>query len=93
MPGGLGEAEILRLELAASLAETLLARPAGATVAHDLLAPMLKVERSLPMDRATARALIALGDASVRTGRDALAAGSYGRAIRVMSLLRQELER
>lgn len=93
VPAGLAEAEILRLELAATLGETLLQRPEGAAVAHDLLAPMLPVERSLPMDRATARALVALGDASAKMGRDALAAGSYGRALRVMSLLRQELTR
>ena len=92
VPAGLAEAEILRLELAATLAETLMQRPTGAAVAHDVLAPMLAVERSLPMDRASARALVALGDASVKLGRDALAAGSYGRALRMMSLLRQELE-
>jgi len=91
VPAGLGEAEILRLEMAAALAETLLERPEGAQVAHDLLMPMLKTERSLPLDRASARALVALGDASVKTGRDALAAGSYTRSIRMMSMLRQEL--
>ena len=91
VPAGLGEAEILRLELAATLAETLLERPEGAQVAHDMLMPMLKTERSLPLDRASARALVALGDASVKTGRDALAAGSYARSIRMMSMLRQEL--
>lgn len=93
VPADLGEAEILRLEMAATLGEALLERPQGAPVAVDVLSPMLHVERSLPMDRATARALVTLGDASVKTGRDALAAGSYARAIRVMSLLRQELER
>lgn len=91
VPAGLGEAEILRLELAATLAETLLERPEGAQVAHDMLMPMLKTERSLPLDRASARALVALGDASVKTGRDALAAGSYARSLRMMSMLRQEL--
>lgn len=91
VPAGLGEAEILRLEMAATLAETLLQRPEGAQVAHDMLMPMLKTERSLPLDRASARALVALGDASVKTGRDALAAGSYARSIRMMSMLRQEL--
>ena len=53
---------------------------------------MLAPERSLPLDRATARALVVLGDAAISTGDDALAAGSYARAIRMMSLLRQELE-
>lgn len=92
VPSGLAEAEILRLDLAAALAESLVLQPEGAAVAIDLLRPMLPVERSLPLDRATARALVALGDAAARVGDDALAAGSYARAIRLMSLLRQELE-
>ncbi len=92
VPAGLGEAELLRLDLAARLAEELLARPQGARAARDLLTPMLTPDRSLPLDRASARALIVLGDAAVETGDDALAAGSYWRSIQVMSLLRQELE-
>jgi hypothetical protein len=92
VPAGLGEAEILRLELAARLCETLLQTEDGAPVARDLLAPMLAPERSLPVDRSTARALIVLGDAAATYGDDALAVGSYSRAIEVMSLLRQELE-
>jgi len=102
VPAGLAEAEIVRLDLAARLGEELLgpsgaaaADPAarqGAIAARDLLAPMLSVERSLPLDRATARALVVLGDAAARVGDDALAAGSYARSIEVMSLLRQELE-
>lgn len=92
VPSGLPEAEILRLDLAAALAESLVLQPEGAAVAIDLLRPMLPVERSLPLDRATARALVALGDAAARVGDDPLAAGSYARAIRLMSLLRQELE-
>ncbi len=98
VPARLGEAEILRLELATRLAETLMAGApgedgrSGAGVARDLLEPMLAPERSLPLDRATARALVVLGDAAISTGDDALAAGSYARAIRMMSLLRQELE-
>jgi hypothetical protein len=59
---------------------------------RDLLFPMLAPERSLPLDRASARALVVLGDAAAQLHDDALAAGSYARAIRVMSLLRQELE-
>lgn len=95
VPAGLPEAEILRLDLAARLGEELLAAspgPTGAIATRDLLAPMLAVERSLPLDRATARALVVLGDAAAKTGDDALAAGSYARSIEVMSLLRQELE-
>jgi hypothetical protein len=92
VPAGLGEAEILRLELATRLAETLLEAPEGGPVAIEVLSPMLRPGRSLPLDRATARALVVLGDAAAQTGNDDLAAGSYARAIRVMSLLRQELE-
>ncbi len=93
MPAGLAEAEILRLDLAARLGEELMSTDAGARSAPELLAPMLAVERSLPLDRAIARALVVLGDAAVKTGDDALAAGSYARSIEMMSLLRQELER
>lgn len=93
VPAGLPESEPLRLELAARLCETLAEQPGGLPVALDLLAPMLDPERSLPVDRASARALVVLGDVAVQAGDDALAAGSYMRAIRVMSLLRQELER
>jgi hypothetical protein len=93
VPADLPEAEPLRLELAARLCETLAEEPSGVPVALDLLAPMLEPERSLPVDRASARALVVLGDLAVLAGDDALAAGSYMRAIRMMSLLRQELER
>ena len=92
VPAGLAEAEIVRLDLAARLGEALLDTPHGARAARDLLGPLVAVERSLPMDRATARALVVLGDAAAKTGDDALAAGSYARSIEVMSLLRQELE-
>lgn len=92
VPAGLAEAEILRLDVAARLGEELMRDPQGARAARELLAPMLRVERSLPLDRATARALVVLGDAAVQTGDDALAAGSYARSIEMMSLLRQELE-
>jgi hypothetical protein len=93
VPGDLPEAEVLRLELATRLAETTMERPGGEKVACDLLQPMLAPQRSLPLDRATARALVVLGDAAAKAGDDALAAGSYARAIGVMSMLRQELER
>ncbi|MBX7084593.1 MAG: hypothetical protein K1X88_35635 [Nannocystaceae bacterium] len=93
VPAGMAEAEVLQLELAARLAETLATHPDGVPVAIDLLEPMLAPERSLPLDRASARALVTLGDLAVASGDDALAAGSYFRAIRVMSSLRQELER
>jgi hypothetical protein len=91
VPAGLPEAEILRLDLAATLGETMLQQPEGAAAVVDLLRPMVAVDRSLPLDRASARALVTLGDAAVRLEDDALAAGSYARAIEMMSLLRQEL--
>ncbi len=92
VPAGLDEAPILRLELASALCEDLMQRPGGAELAVDLLAPMLDPSRALPLDRVTARALVRLGDAAREVGRDALAAGSYARAIRVLSMLRQEAE-
>jgi hypothetical protein len=92
VPAGLPEAEILRLELASRIAGLLIESDAAAD-AKDLLAPMLEPSRSVPLDRASAEALIMLGDAATRTGDDALAAGTYARSIRMMSILRQELER
>jgi hypothetical protein len=93
MPAGEAEElEILRLELAARLCETLQERPGGEAEAVEVLSPMLSPERSLPLHRSSARALVALGDAATATGDDALAAGSYMRSIRMMSMLRQELE-
>jgi len=92
VPANLPEAEVLRLELATRLGETLAGRAEGVAVGLDLLEPMLDPERSLPLDRATARALVTLGDLAVKAGDDALAAGSYARAIRVMSSLRKEIE-
>lgn len=89
-PTDLGEAEIVRLELAARLGETLL--PERAREARELLTEMLPPDRSLPLDRASAHALVVLGDAAFGEGDDALAVGSYARAIRMMSLLRQELK-
>jgi hypothetical protein len=92
VPADLPEAEILRLELASRIAGLLIESDAAAD-AKDLLAPMLDPSRSVPLDRASAEALIMLGDAATRTGDDALAAGTYARSIRMMSILRQELER
>lgn len=92
VPAGLPEAEILRLELASRIAGLLIESDAAAD-AKDLLVPMLDPSRSVPLDRASAEALIMLGDAATRTGDDALAAGTYARSIRMMSILRQELER
>ncbi len=91
-PAGVAEAEILRLDLAARLGEELLATGDGAWAARNVVAPLVPIERSLPLDRATARALVVLGDAAAKTGDDALAVGSYARSLEVMSALRQELE-
>lgn len=92
VPSDLPEAEILRLALASRIAALLIESDAAAD-AKDLLAPMLDPSRSVPLDRASAEALIMLGDAATRTGDDALAAGTYARSIRMMSILRQEIER
>ena len=93
VPAGLPEAEVVRLDLTTRLSETLARTPAGEGSAMDLLVAELGPTRSLPVHRSSARALVALGDLARETGDDALAASSYARAIRMMSLLRQELER
>ena len=90
-PAGDGTAERLHYELLARTAERLLAQ--GEVVqAHELLAPHLDPERSLPLVRATARCLVALGDAAARGGDQALAMGSYARALEVLTLLLEEVE-
>ena len=91
VPAGFAEGQVLRLELATALCETLAARPEDVPAALEVLEPMLRPERSLPLDRVTARALVTLGDTARAGGDDALAAGSYARAIRVMSMLQQEM--
>jgi hypothetical protein len=91
LPASDGEAEVAELDLAARLAETLIAEGRSGD-AIERLSPLLEVERSLPMHVASARALVLLGDAAAAEGDEALAAGSYARAIRLMSLLRLELE-
>ena len=77
LPENAGEAEVLRLELAARLCETLLEDARGAPEAVRILGSMLAPEQNLPIDRATARALVVYGDAARKVGNDALAAGSY----------------
>jgi hypothetical protein len=89
-PGGDGE--VLALELATRLCETWLEDPADAPEAVAVLVPMLEPEASLPIDRASARALIVLGDAAAATGDLELAAGSYARALTLMSRLRERME-
>lgn len=92
VPTGLDEAEILRLGLAVRLAQGWVKEPASRHQVRELLVPMLRPDASLPQDRVAAEALIVLGDAAAAEGDDALAAGSYARSIRLMSLLRQEIE-
>jgi hypothetical protein len=90
-PAGDGTAERLHYELLARTAELLLAQ--GDEVrALKLLAPHLAPELSLPVDRASARCLVALGDAAARGGDHALAMGSYARALEMLTLLLEEVE-
>lgn len=90
-PAGDGPAERLHYELLARTAELLLAQ--GMDIkALKLLAPRLDPEISLPVDRATARCLVALGDAAAQGGDHALAMGSYARALEVLTLLLEEVE-
>lgn len=90
VPEGVAEAEVLHLELAARLGEVQLDLDAPQKAQRalvDLVAP----SRSLPLDRASAHALTVLGDAAHHGGDDALAAGSYARAVRMMSMLADDL--
>jgi hypothetical protein len=90
-PAGDGPAERLHYELLARTAELLLVQ--GKDIqALKLLAPRLDPETSLPVDRATARCLVALGDAAAQGGDHALAMGSYARALEVLTLLLEEVE-
>lgn len=90
VPAG-GAARVTQLELSARMAEIMLQDEGGAVDALALLRPMLDPEVPLPKDRSSARALVALGDAASAIDDDALAAGSYARAVRVMSALRKEM--
>lgn len=91
-PAGVGETVLVRLELANRLCETLARQPGAAVVALEVLTPMLAPDRPLPLDLTTARALVTQGDLAGQVRRDDLAVASYARAIRVMSMLREELE-
>lgn len=86
-------ARVNHLELSARMAEIMLQDEGGAVDAVALLRPMLDPQNTLPRDRSSARALVALGDAATAIEDDALAAGSYARAVRVMSALRKEMSR
>jgi hypothetical protein len=91
LPPGDGVAERLHYELLARTAELLLAQGDDIQTLK-LLAPRLDPEVSLPVDRATARCLVALGDAAARGGDHSLAMGSYARALEVLTLLLEEVE-
>lgn len=90
-PAGDGTAELLHYELLARTAELLLTQD-DPERALQLLAPHLAPERSLPIDRASARCLVALGDAATQTGDHAQAMGSYARALELLTLLLEEVE-
>lgn len=85
-------ARVTHLELSARMGELMMKNEGGAVDAVALLRPLLSPESELPRDRCSARALVALGDAATAIDDDALAAGSYARAVRVMSALRKEMK-
>lgn len=90
-PAGDGTAELLRFELLARTSELML-EAGEAERALALLEPQLATSASLPIDRASARCLVSLGDAAAQTGDHALAMGSYARALELLSLLLEEVE-
>ncbi len=90
-PADDGIAELAELELIARAAESLLEAGQHARV-RELLEARVASDRSLPIDRSSARCLIALGDAAAKDGDHALAMGSYARALEMLSLLMEEIE-
>lgn len=86
-----GAAELLHYDLLARTAELML-EASAAERALALLEPHMDPATSLPIDRAAARGLIALGDAAAQTGDHRLAMGSYARALEMLSLLLEEVE-
>ncbi len=90
-PAADGTAELLRYELLARTAELML-ELGEAERARALLEPQLGTATSLPLDRAAARCLVALGDAAAQTGDHVLAMGTYARSLEMLSLLLEEVE-
>ena len=88
---GQGVTELVHYELLARAAEHMLDQ-GEAPRALDLLADPLAPDNSLPIDRASARCLVALGDAAAQTGDLPLAMGSYARALDMLTLLLEEVE-
>ena len=91
VPASDGTAELLYFELLARTAELML-ESGDAERALALLDPRLPTTTSLPIDRAAARCLVALGDAAAQTGDHAKAMGSYARSLEMLSLLLEEAE-
>lgn len=90
-PAADGTAELLYYELLARTAELMLTIDEPERVLA-LLEPRLDPMISLPIDRASGRSLVALGDAAAQTGDHALAMSSYSRALEMLSLLLEEAE-
>jgi hypothetical protein len=86
-----GAAEQLHHELLARVTELMLDE-GQAERALALLEPRMSPGISLPIDRASGRCLVALGDAAAQTGDHALAMSSYARALELLSLLLEEVE-
>ncbi|MFO7561349.1 MAG: hypothetical protein R6X02_01795 [Enhygromyxa sp.] len=86
-----GTAQVLHYELLARTAELML-EAGEAERALALLEPRLGTSVSLPLDRASARCLVDLGDAAAQTGDHALAMGSYARALELLSLMLEEVQ-
>jgi len=84
-----GAAEVVQLDLAARVAELLL-EAERAREAVMVIEPLVEPERSLPRDRASARAMVVLGDAARAEGDHVLAVGSYARALELMSRLARD---
>jgi hypothetical protein len=89
-----GVVEIVVFELLARRAELAveIADPGLARDMLETLRPLLSPAQSLPRDRASARALVGLGDVARLAGDDRLAVESYARAIDLMAILMEDVK-